>query len=376
MFENQEYQERINRLQKNINEAGHDAFVVSTDTNVMYLIGLDFYSMERDVFLVVYADADPCLIVPRMEEESLGDSGFISNVKVYWEMEARQGRGSVELLDDALSGLKYVAIEPLAEASLTGLLHDYEWKVEHTLENMRVIKSPEEVDLIRRVSTYWTRSMNAMLDVSASGVTLGELMSAGSLIDDVLAAEKKANHLNTRFSMCFQCSPASASPHHFTFRPDEALPDGATVVFAVGSVGWYHSENERTILTGAYKQAHADMFDIATEAQQLALDMITPGLACADVDIAVQNFFEKKGVLDHIRHRVGHGIGMMGHERPYTSEGSPEVYQPNMVITVEPGLYVPGVGGFRHSDTLLITENGTENLTSGTPKDRESLTFK
>ena len=73
--------------------------------------------------------------------------------------------------------------------------------------------------------------------------------------------------------------------------------------------------------------------------------------------------------------RAGHGFGMEGHERPYTSEGSPEIYQPNMLISVEPGLYVDGIGGFRQCDTVLITENGTENFTLGTPKAREQMTF-
>ena len=76
-----------------------------------------------------------------------------------------------------------------------------------------------------------------------------------------------------------------------------------------------------------------------------------------------------------MRHRAGHGFGMEGHERPYTSEGSEETYQPNMLISVEPGLYVNGVGGFRHSDTVLITEDGIDVLTAGTPIDRKGLTF-
>ena len=89
----------------------------------------------------------------------------------------------------------------------------------------------------------------------------------------------------------------------------------------------------------------------------------------------MQDFFAAEGVAQHMRHRVGHGFGMDGHERPYTSEGSSEIYQPGMIISVEPGLYVEGLGGFRHSDTLLITDNGTENWTSGTPKERASMSF-
>ena len=145
---------------------------------------------------------------------------------------------------------------------------------------------------------------------------------------------------------------------------------------AVGAIAHYNAENERTILTGNYTPQHAELFDLAQKAQQLALDLIKPGVRCADVDCVVQDFFIKEGVGEYIRHRTGHGFGLLPHERPYTSEGSEEVYEPNMIISVEPGLYVDGVGGFRHSDTVLITKNGIKNLTSATPRHRAAMTFK
>ena len=107
----------------------------------------------------------------------------------------------------------------------------------------------------------------------------------------------------------------------------------------------------------------------------MALDLIKPGASCAEVDSRVQEFFIAEGVAKYMRHRAGHGFGMESHERPYTSEGSSEIYQPGMIISVEPGLYVEGVGGFRHCDTLLITGSGTENFSEGTPKLREQMTF-
>ena len=174
----------------------------------------------------------------------------------------------------------------------------------------------------------------------------------------------------------WKCRAASVSPHHFAFRADDVLPNGPTVINAVGAIADYNAENERTILTGNYTEQHAELFDLMQQGQQLALDLIKPGVPCAEVDCAVQHFFAKAGMTEHLRHRVGHGFGIEPHERPYTSEGSEEVYQPNMIISVEPGLYVEGVGGFRHSDTVLITEDGIENFTTGTPKDRASLTFQ
>ena len=184
-----------------------------------------------------------------------------------------------------------------------------------------------------------------------------------------------ADHFNTNAMMIYSIAPASSNPHQFSMGANETIPHGPTVINSLGYVNWYNAENERTILAGDYTPEQAELYDIATRGQQLALDLIKPGVACAEVDCAVQAFFAEEGVSQHTRHRAGHGFGMEGHERPYTSEGSPEIYQPNMIISVEPGLYVEGVGGFRQCDTVLITETGTENFTLGTPKTREKMTF-
>ena len=89
----------------------------------------------------------------------------------------------------------------------------------------------------------------------------------------------------------------------------------------------------------------------------------------------MQDFFCDQGLAEHMKHRVGHGFGLIDQEAPYLSEGSDEIFQSGMLFSVEPGLYVNGVGGFRHSDTVLITDEGIDVLTSGTPIDRANLTF-
>jgi len=376
MFESAEYQQRLNRLQNSVQQAGLDAFVVRTDTNVIYLTGVDFHSMERPVLMVVLAQGDPTLIVPRMEQEQLSTSPTVEDVIVYWELDAKPGRGWREALYETLGSSIRIGIEPFVESEMTVVLADYECQVSHLVENLRVVKSPAEVALTRRIAHYWTDMMNAILARAKAGVTLGELMSvASNMTEKVISAEPDANWANTRAIQLYQCAPMSGSPHYFSYRADEVLPNGPSVINVVGSVCHYSAENERTILTGDYTQQHAELFDLVLQGQQMALDLIKPGVPCAEVDCAVQAFFEQEGVTQYLRHRVGHGFGMQPHERPFTSEGSDEVYQPNMIISVEPGLYVDGVGGFRHSDTVLITEDGIENFTTGTPKDRKSLTF-
>ena len=376
MFGVMEYQQRVERLQEKINQAGLDAFVVRTDTNVIYLTGVDYHSMERPVIMVVPAQGEPVLIVPRMELEQLSSAATVEKIDVYWEIEAKPGRGWQEALYKVLGKAKRLGVEPLVEADMVAALIGYDWRVLPLLEDLRVIKSPAEIDLTRRTAGYWTQIMNEMLARAKAGVPLSALIeAAGEFVDPIMAKEPQANWINTHFTQYFQCAPASASPHHFSYRADETLPDGPTVVNSVGAIAHYNAENERTILTGHYTAQHAELFDIACRGHQLALSLIKPDVACAEVDIAVQEYYISEGLEESLRHRVGHGFGMQPHERPYTSEGSREVYKPNMIISVEPGLYVEGVGGFRHSDTILITEKGIENFTIGTPIDRSSLTF-
>ena len=173
----------------------------------------------------------------------------------------------------------------------------------------------------------------------------------------------------------FSMFAASSNPHHLSHRPDELIPHGPTILNAIGAVSGYNAENERTILAGDYTPEHAELFDITHGAHELALGLIKPGVPCAEVDCAVQDYFTQRGLAEHLKHRVGHGFGLIDQEAPYLSEGSEEVFQPGMIFSVEPGLYVNGVGGFRHSDTVLVTESGIDVLTAGTPIDRAHLTF-
>ena len=376
MFDKKEYQQRVNRLQAHIQQNELDAFVVRTDTNIMYLNGVDYYSAERKVLMVIPAQGEPSLIVPRMEQERLSRSVTVNKVLTYWEMDAKPGRGWKELLHESLTGFQRVGVEPFSDADIVSELRRYDWQVLPLVEDIRVIKSPAEIALTRRIAQYWTQAMNAMLKEMHAGQSVPELVQIGSKVaQHIFANEPGSDYFNTTPGMLYGCSPASSSPHHLSVHTDDVIPNGPTIINALGKVNWYTAENERTILAGHCTAQHAELFDIAQQGQQLALDLIKPGVPCADVDCAVQDFFTEQGVADHMRHRAGHGFGMEGHERPYTSEGSEEVYQPNMLISVEPGLYVEGIGGFRHCDTLLITENGTENFTLGTPKDRASLTF-
>jgi Xaa-Pro aminopeptidase len=116
------------------------------------------------------------------------------------------------------------------------------------------------------------------------------------------------------------------------------------------------------------------MFAHMVALQDLALDAIRPGVQCAEIDGRVRAYYEEHGLWDNWRHHVGHAIGLRYHEGPFLDRGDPTEIRPGMVFTVEPGLYAAGLGGFRHSDTVAVTEAGIEWLTYY-PRDLESLTL-
>ena len=113
---------------------------------------------------------------------------------------------------------------------------------------------------------------------------------------------------------------------------------------------------------------------LTVAAQQAAFDALRPGVTCADVDRAVLGYLEANDLLPYWRQHVGHGIGLHNHEAPFLDVGDSTPVEPGMVFTIEPGLYDDGIGGFRHSDTVVVTPDGIEILTSY-PREIESLTI-
>ena len=128
------------------------------------------------------------------------------------------------------------------------------------------------------------------------------------------------------------------------------------------------------MVVGEASEEVRSTFDHMLALQETAFEAMRPGARCADVDRAVRAYFEKHDLMPNWKHHSGHAIGLRYHEAPFLDSGDPTVLQPGMVFTVEPGLYVPNLGGFRHSDTVLITDGGIEIMTYY-PRDLASLTI-
>jgi Xaa-Pro aminopeptidase len=158
-------------------------------------------------------------------------------------------------------------------------------------------------------------------------------------------------------------------PGHTVFEAGDVL-----VTEATAPMWGYHSELERTMVLGPPSDEQKRMFDHMVALQDLAIGAIRPGVTCASVDEQVRAYYERHGLWDNWRHHAGHCTGLRYHEGPFLDRGDPTEIRPGMVFTVEPGLYAAGLGGFRHSDTIAVTDGGVEWLTDY-PRDLDTLTL-
>src|SRR5699024_1821515 len=127
-------------------------------------------------------------------------------------------------------------------------------------------------------------------------------------------------------------------------------------------INGYASECERTLFLEKPSETEEELFHHMMNARNEALKILRANVKASEVDAAANDYLGKYGLKSHLLHRTGHGIGLGNHEAPFLAEGSDEILQENMVVTVEPGIYIEGVGGYRHSDTVLITKDGYELL--------------
>jgi Xaa-Pro aminopeptidase len=151
---------------------------------------------------------------------------------------------------------------------------------------------------------------------------------------------------------------------------------GDVLVTGAGAdVAGYSAELERTMILGKPTEKQKKYFEIMVKMQDAALSAYAPDVKCSEVDKATLKVARENGVTEYLLHHTGHGIGLEGHEPPWIDQGNHELLKPGMILSCEPGIYIPGFGGFRHSDTVLITEQGSEIITNY-PRDLKSLTIR
>ncbi|HNS50711.1 MAG TPA: Xaa-Pro peptidase family protein [Anaerolineae bacterium] len=362
MITREELMGRMQQLQAAVRAQGVDLFLVSAESSIYYLTGVVYVPMERPFFILVRPEGQALLLVPALEQEHLSAAPNVGDVRHYWDYPSPSGEGWPDRLREMLDGVRTLGVEPSLPQEVAVALHDLAPRTLPLVETLRLRKSPAEVQMLRRAASYADMGMAKVLAASYHGVSELELFSLGRSVQLDIVKSTAFDALTTSTLTASWPAPASAMPHGVP-SPGDRLLDGPHIALSLMRVNGYAAECERTYFLAPPTAQMKEMFAVMRAARERAFALLRPGVPCATIDEAANGFLRDEGLGGYLLHRTGHGFGLGGHEGPWLAAGSSDVLEPNMLVSVEPGIYLPGVGGFRHSDTLLITGDGFEKLT-------------
>lgn len=385
-----EYAQRNLRLQAIVDELGVSGVVLFDPDYVKYYTGFAFIPTERPMAYVMNAAGERALFVPRLELEHAQSMSIIDRVAHYLEYPdlSHPMNALVDLIADmGISGAigadsdGYPWIFGYRGDSLSQLTGSAVINCRAPIEDQMMVKSDAEIALIKE-SCKWGHLAHTLLqkytEVGISEVEVSQRASdeATLMMLETIGPIWRGNSAYYEGAMAGyrgQIGRNAAIPHALTsnirFQEGDVLVTGASA-----AIWGYVSELERTMILGAPSDEQKRMFDHMFNLQTIAMEALEPGIPCSAVDLEVRAYFAEHDLMSYWKHHSGHTIGLRYHEGPFLDHGDHTEIAAGMVFTVEPGLYIPEVGGFRHSDTVLVTDDGAEMLTYY-PRDLESLTI-
>ncbi len=386
-----EFSARTNRLLEYVKQQEWYGVALFDNFHITYYTGFAFIPTERPICFAMNADGERVLFVPRLEVEHANAEAQVDRVESYPEYPGdshpmlRFAEICARLNIRVKLGADYDGypwILGYQGASLSTLLSSQVMDAASFVEKMMMVKSDAELALIRE-SCKWTNLAHRLLHkytrVGANEVEVSMRASNEAtlaLIDTLGNLYRSQNMWSGGPAAGYrgQIGRNASIPHSLTMNA--TFMSGDVLVSGAGCPMWgYQSELERTMILGEPNIEQKTFFAWMLSAQQTALDAMRPGVKCSEVDAVVRSYYEKNNLMSYWRHHSGHAIGLRYHEGPFLDLGDDTVLEAGMVFTVEPGLYTPNLGGFRHSDTVAITNDGIEMLTYY-PRDLTSLVIQ
>jgi Xaa-Pro dipeptidase len=385
-----ELQSRRERLLEHLRHEGLTGYVLFGADYIQYFTSFGFLSTERPVVFAQSAAGEMVVFVPEFEVERVRAETAFERVESYPEYPGTEhpmrilGRvlgdlginGSVGADQDGYPGILGYQGPALSEVAASAVR-----PLAAVIESMMVRKSENEIALIRESARWCEHAHRLLQEYTRPGVTEAEAsLRAGheatlamlqALGDRYGGQQASADGASAgyRGQIGRRSSWAHAVAHNIEFRAGDVL-----VTETSAPVWGYNAELERAMIVGPPTDEMRRLFDHTVAAQQVAFAALRPGVTCADVDGAVLRYFEDNDLLPYWRQHVGHAIGLRNHEAPFLDLGDHTLVEPGMVFTIEPGLYDAEIGGFRHSDTVVVTPDGIDVLTDY-PRDIDSLTL-
>lgn len=370
-----EFEHRVRKVQGLMGEQGLDFYLSRSVENVYYLTHFGYTPWERPFFLLIPQSGEPELVIPLLEVNHAAERSVYQKIHSYGEYPALPGKGYREVIAGLVPSNARVGVESTLPLGLKDCIPG-SIVMSDVIEEARVEKTEYEIGRIRYAAEVASLGVKTALDLSKEGVSALTFQSGmtsatmGTVYSDIPAA----NPFLTKTFSGVWIGARSTQPHSSTLPSDTMRKHIPNVTMCMVQADGYSAECERTFFLGKPEPWAVEAFKVVMESRELALSLVKGGAAGSEIDDRVLTYLEKKGCQEQIIHRTGHGLGITVHERPWLARGSEDVLRENMVISIEPGLYFSGKGGFRHSDTILVTKGGYEIL-SQFPIDLESLTL-
>jgi Xaa-Pro dipeptidase len=355
--------QKMNRLVALMEAHDLDAVALNPGKSMVYLTGLQFHLMERPTIMIVTRTGDVAVVLPALEQGKL--TGEAADFQAYayeddpatWPVVIEGAAAGLGLKTGKLgvepTRLRYLEIQYLRTAFPGMEMVDGG----PVLDALRICKDATEIERMRQAAQIAQRALLATLAQVREGMS--EKTIANSLIIQLL---RMGSDPELPFEPIVALGENCANPH--AVPTERALRQGDLLLVDWGaSFEGYLSDITRTFTYGSVDEELLRIGEVVLAANRAGRESGAAGMTAGDVDQAARAVIEAAGYGTFFTHRTGHGLGMEAHEQPYIFGGNDLVLEPGMVFTVEPGIYLPGRGGVRIEDDVVVTEDGLTSLT-------------
>jgi len=354
---------KLQQLQSYLQEQNIDAAFVTTPDNVFYFSGFKSNPHERLLGVMVFKEAEPFLICPKMEVPDAISAGW--NYEAVGHLDTDN---AWEVLANAIKSrgvdLSSIAIEKshLTVERLEALQQFYPQanfvRLDHKINDLRVIKDQAELEKMREAAHLADFAIEVGCKEIAEGKTEMEILTA---IENAI----RQKGYSMSFETMVLSGPKAASPHGTP--GDRKIQKGDFILFDLGVIyEGYCSDITRTVAFGEPTNEQIAIYQAVRNANENAIAAVKPGIRAMDLDKIARDTIADAGYGEYFTHRLGHGLGISVHEFPSVTGTNEMVLLPGMVFTIEPGVYNTEIAGVRIEDDVVVTADGVEVLTKFT----------
>jgi Xaa-Pro dipeptidase len=357
------YRHKVSQIQGKLAEADLEGILLLELHNVIYASGFFHSPSERPIGFFIPRQGEPTLFIPLLEQENAADT-WLKDIRSYEEFP-----GEIHPVEWMVNevGIKRLAVDQL-DHSLFMLLEQRGHSVSPSklVDTLRYVKEPEELVLIRKAASCADLFLEFVVENASAMIREGasELDILNAALADTKS--KQARDLGSAFAKT-KCSVTAtvhtgrraALPHG---EPIHRKPNRGDVLIAgIGaSVGGYHAESGATFVVGKANHDQMHCLQAAAACNDAAIAALRSGIKCSEINLIALEVLKTAGLDKYIRHRIGHGMGIGGHEAPWLAPGDDTLLLPSMVFSNEPGIYRPDIDGYRTINTMIVTETAAE----------------